>query len=166
MYNSKRLRPLTFCLAIFFISGLLDSAAMGQAQTQVDTGEDDQRSTQNQAWDQSSITKLANELERTLGEAYERSLDAPRQPTALQQRERDAAQSIIRRARDLSQEYARRMRDGWDRESSEAYFRAVAGEVAHVWDTAGDAKLAKSSQPLIERLQRILDELRAAYDAP
>ena len=86
--------------------------------------------------------------------------------TALQQRERDAAQGVIRRARDLSQEYARRMREGWDRETSNPYFRAVAGEVAHIWDTAGAAKPAESSKPTIERLQRLLDELRAAYDGP
>lgn len=118
------------------------------------------------SWDQAAATKLATELEQTLREAYEKSLKAPPQQTALQQRERDAAQGVIRRARDLGESYARRMRAGWDRGASEPYFRAVAEEVEYVWTTAGSAVVAKAAQPRVDRLQRILDELRALYDAP
>jgi hypothetical protein len=158
MGNPIRLRPLTLCLMISLVIALGTGSALGEDQVQNDTHEE--------AWDQAKVTKLAIELEQTLQEAYERSLSAPPQRTALQQRERDAAQGVIRRARDLSQEYARRMRDGWDRETSNPYFRVVAGEIAHIWDTAGDAKPTESAKPAIERMQRLLDELRAAYDAP
>jgi len=61
---------------------------------------------------------------------------------------------------------AQRIRDGWDRESSNAYFLAVAGEVAHIWDAAGAAKPARGAQPTIDHIQHLLDELRAAYDTP
>ena len=128
----------------------------------VHAGAEDQR----QAWDQARVTEMAAELEKTLEEIHEQSLKAPPQQTALQQRERDAAQGAIRRARDRSQDYARRTRAGWTREESEPYFRAVVEEVEAVWDTAGDAVPAENAKPLIDRLQRILDDLRALYAAP
>jgi len=116
-------------------------------------------------WDDEVATRLAIELEQTLDEAYERSLTAPPQRTALQQRERDAAQGIIRRARDLGQEYAGKMRAGLSRNATEAYFRNVVEVVDDIWDTSGDAVPAISAKPLIERLKRILEELQALYDA-
>ncbi len=117
-------------------------------------------------WDDGVVTKLATDLEETLQDGYKQSLKAPPQQTVVQQRRRDAAQGVIRRARDLSEDYARKMRAGWTREASEPYFRAVFGEVAHIWDTAGDAAPAESAKPLIDRLQKILQELRTRYDAP
>lgn len=116
-------------------------------------------------WDDTVATKLASDLEETLQDAYEASLKAPPQRTALQQRQRDAAQGVIRRARNLSADYARKMRAGWSRKASEPYFRAVAAEVAHIFDTSGDAEPAISAKPLIERLHLILDQLQARYDA-
>ncbi len=116
-------------------------------------------------WDQEVATKLATDLEQTLRDAYEKSLKAPPQQTVLQQRGRDAAQGVIRRARDLSADYARKMRAGWSRQASEPHFRAVMDEVAHIWETGGDAVPAESAKPLIDRLQKILDELQARYDA-
>ena len=151
MFASKRSRLFagtltTLCVAFLFVGG-----AAGQ-----DLGE---------GWDDGVATKLATDLERTLRDAYERSLKAPPQQTVLQQRQRDAAQGVIRRARDRSEDYARKMRAGWTREASEPYFRIVADEVAQIWDTAGDAEPAESAKPLIDRLRKILDELRALYDA-
>ncbi len=116
-------------------------------------------------WDDAVVTKLATDLEQTLRDAYERSLKAPPQQTVLQQRKRDAAQGGIRRARDLSEDYARKMRAGWTREASEPFFLAVVDEVAQIWDTADDAVPAESVKPLVDRLQKIIDELRARYDA-
>lgn len=117
------------------------------------------------AWDQAAAMKLANELEETFEGAYARSLKAPPQQTALQQRERDAAQGGIRRTRDLARDYARRMRAGLPRGASEPYFRAIVDEMENVWLTAGDAEPAESAKPAIDRFQRILDDLRALYDA-
>ena len=116
-------------------------------------------------WDDGAVTQLATDLEKTLQDGYKQSLKAPLQQTVLQQRRRDAAQGVIRRARDLSEDYARKMRAGWSREASEPSFRAVFEEVAHIWDTAGDAAPAESAKPLIDRLQKILEELRTRYDA-
>jgi hypothetical protein len=116
-------------------------------------------------WDQAAATKLATDLEDTLQTVYGNSLKAPPQQTALQQRERDAAQGTIRRARDLSVDYARKMRAGSTREASEPHFRAVVDEVAYIFETAGDAVPAASAKPLIDQLHLILDELRARYDA-
>jgi hypothetical protein len=118
-----------------------------------------------EGWDDAVATKLASDLAQTLRDAYEQSLKAPPQRTVLQQRGREAAQGVIRRARDLSEDYARKMRAGWSREASEPFFRVVADEVAHIWDASGDAVPAESAKPLVERLQKILDELRARYDA-
>ena len=107
MSNSTRPRPLTVCLLTLLVAFSLTGLA-----TSEDNNEDS--NTEN-AWDQAAVTKLAPELEQTLREAYEQSLKAPPQQTALQQRERDAAQGVIRRARDLAVDYARKMRAGWDR---------------------------------------------------
>lgn len=154
MSSSMRPRPLAALLMMFFFVFLLTGTA---------TGQDDKT---DGAWDQAAATKLATELEQTLQKSYESSLKAPPQQTALQQRERDAAQGGIRRARDLGEEYARKMRAGWDRGASEPYFRVVAEEMENVWTTAGRAEPAESARPRIDRLRRILDELRALYDAP
>ena len=116
-------------------------------------------------WDQEVATKLATDLEQTLRDAYEKSLKAPPQLTVLQQRGRDAAQGVIRRARDLSQDYARKMRAGWSRQASEPFFTTVVDEVAHIFETSGDAVPSQSAKPLIDRLREILDELQALYDS-
>ena len=115
-------------------------------------------------WDQAAVTSLANELELTLQVAEKQSMNAPPQQTVLQQRDRDAAQAVIHRAREASEVYARRMRSGWDREDSEAYFRAVLEEVGHIWETAGDAVPAESAKPLIDRLRSLTEELRVWYE--
>jgi len=157
MFGSKRnrlfagtLTTLTTLTALC-VAFLLVGGAAGQ-----DLGE---------GWDDGVARQLASDLEGVLREAYELSLKAPPQQTAFQQRQRDAAQGVIRRARDLGEDYARKMRAGWSREASEPYFRIVADEVAHIFDTAGDAVPAQSAKPLIDRLRKILDELRALYDA-
>jgi hypothetical protein len=115
-------------------------------------------------WDDVVVKKLATDLEETLQAAYKSSLKAPPQRTALQQRERDAAQGAIRRSRDLSVDYARRMRAGSSPVASEPYFQAVVDEVAYIFETAGDAVPSKSAEPLIDRLHLILDQLQAQYD--
>jgi hypothetical protein len=117
-------------------------------------------------WDQAKVTSLANELEKSLEDSYAQIQTAPPQQTAMQQRNREAAQGVVRRARDLSADLATKIRAGWGRTESEPYFRMVAEEVAHIWDTAGDAVPTESAQPRIDRMQQILSELRAAYDAP
>jgi hypothetical protein len=115
-------------------------------------------------WDQAAVTQLAVELEQTLRDAYAKSAEAPPQTTVFQQRTRDAAVSVMRRARDLSTEYASKMRAGWDREASSVYFKAVADEYAFGWTTAQDAVTAPGVQPRIERLDQIIAELQAYYD--
>lgn len=161
MSNSKHSRrfaniwKVLSVLSAFFVAFLSIGVAAAQ---DADDGWDD-------GWDDAVATKLATDLEETLQDAYETSLEAPPQPTALQQRQRDAAQGVIRRARNLSADYARKMRAGWSRKASEPYFRAVAEEVAHIFDTSGDAEPAISAKPLIERLHLILDQLQARYDA-
>lgn len=115
-------------------------------------------------WDDVVVKKLATDLEETLQAAYKSSLEAPPQRTALQQRERDAAQGAIRRSRDLSVDYARRIRADSSPLASEPYFRAVVDEVAYIFETAGDAVPSKRAQPLIDRLHLILDQLQAQYD--
>ncbi len=154
MFNSMRPRALVVRLMVSLLVLSLAGSAGGEEENE------------EKAWDQGAVTKLATELEQTLREAYaERSKAAPQQ-TALQQRDRDAALAVVRRARDVSQDYARLMRAGSTREDSDPLFRAVDDEVAYVWDTAGAAVPSETAKPRIDRLQRILDELRAWYDAP
>ncbi len=155
MSSLKFGRPFSRLLVALFVSFLLMGEASGE-----DIAED-----LDSAWDNDAVVKLATELEKTLRVAYENSLKAPPQSTVLQQRERDSAQGVIRKARNLSEDYARKMRAGWDRDASEPYFRAVVDEVAYVWESAGDAVPAESAQPLIDRLQELLDALQAYYDA-
>jgi hypothetical protein len=117
-------------------------------------------------WDQAVVTKLAGELEQTFRQAYAQSLKAPPQETAIQQRERDATQGVIRRVRDVSEEYARKMAAGYDRGSSEPYFRAVVEEFEYMWDSAGEAVPAEAAQPTIARLNQLIGQIRALYDGP
>lgn len=156
MFISKRNRPFAGVLTALFVAFFFLDAQASQ---------DDGRQDAGKGWDHEIATKLANDLEETLEEAYERSLKASPQQTVLQQRKRDAAQGVIRRARDLSKDYAKKMRAGWSRKASEPHFRVVVEEVALIWDTSGDAVPAVSVKPLIGRLQKNLDELQALYEA-
>lgn len=153
MFYSMRPRPLAVRLMVSLLVLSLAGSAGGEEENE------------EKAWDQAAVTKLAIELSQTLRESYAERSKAPPQQTAFQQRERDAALAVVRRARDLSEDYARQMRAGSTREDSDPLFRAVVDEVAHVWDTAGDAVPPESAKPRIDRLQRILEELRAWYDA-
>ena len=156
MFISKRNRLFAGFLAAWCVAFLFFDAEPSRADSHADVGN---------GWDHEVATQLANDLEQTLEDAYARSLKAPPQQTVLQQRERDAAQGVIRRARDLSKDYAQKMRAGWSRKASEPHCRVVVEEVALVWDTSGDAVPAVSAKPIIGRLQKILDELQALYDA-
>ncbi len=157
MFASKRNRQFAgtlTSLSVVFLSVAFFSVGVATSQDVAEGGDD------------GVVRKLATDLEQTLQDGYAQSLKAPPQPTVLQQRQRDAALGVLRRARDLGEDYARKMRASWSREASEPYFRAVFDEVAHIWDTAGDAAPAESAKPLIDRLQKILEELRSRYDAP
>ena len=92
-----------------------------------------------EGWDDGVVRKLATDLEQTLRDGYAQSLKAPPQQTVLQQRQRDAAQGVLRRARDLGEDYARKMRTGWSREASEPYFRIVADQVTQIWGNGSTA---------------------------
>lgn len=153
---------LIACFALVAVAG----PAMGQDEVTNDAENSVENPATKTGWDQEAVTKLAAELEEALRDAYKRSSKSSPQATVLQQREREAAESVLRRARNLSEEYARRMRSGWDRDASEPYFRAVAEEVAHVRDTAGKAVPAPDEQPYFDRVRAVLDELRAHYDSP
>jgi hypothetical protein len=153
-------RVMTYSTPTRRLAGLLAILLMAFLTAGLASGEDDVVS-----WDSAVVTKLANELEKTLDEALDKSRSAPDQPTAFQQRERDAAQGRIRRSRELGADYARRMRAGWSREDSEPYFRGVADSIDQIWETAGDAVPAPKAQPLVDRLHAIVDELRAQYDS-
>jgi hypothetical protein len=152
MSISLNTRPLAALATAILLTGLIVTPARSQEL-------DD-------SWDAATVTKLADELENILRDAYQFSLKAPPQETAFQQRERDAAQGVIRSSRDLSEDYARRIRAGWTRGESEPYFRRVAEEVDQIWETAGNAVPAESAAPLLERLQRTLDALSALYEVP
>ena len=160
MSNSKHNRLFTGIFArstaLSAFSAVLVAFLIVDVATAQDTAEQ---------WDDAVVTKLAIDLEETLQAAYKSSLEAHPQRTALQQRERDAAQGAIRRSRDLSVDYARRMRAGSSPEASEPYFRAVVDEVAYIFETAGDAVPSNSARPLIDRLHLILDQLQGQYDA-
>lgn len=114
-------------------------------------------------WNTAMATQLAQELADVLEEARARGEMAPPQETVLQQRMRDAAQGSIRRATEASAAYAKQMRDGADRALSERYFRAVVDEVRSLRATAGDAIPAANVQPLLNRMDEILEDLGRMY---
>jgi len=117
------------------------------------------------AWDATKATQLAQELADVLEEARARAQNAPPQQTVLQQRKRDAAQGSIRRATEAGAAYAKQMRDGADRALSERYFRAVVDEVRSLRATADDVIPAADVQPLLNRMDEIMEELRQMYRA-
>jgi hypothetical protein len=114
-------------------------------------------------WDAELVTKRAVELEAIFRETYELSLSPPPQQTALQQRQRDAAQGEIRRVRDLAADYAGRMRSGWSRADSEPYVRLLVEGVNELWSTAGDAVPQAKAKALLDRANEIMNELQAHY---
>ncbi len=151
---SNSIRPFAVFLMIVTLVLSLAGTAIGE-----DAGEED-------SWDQVAVTKLAKELEQILQEAQQRSSKAPPQQTVLQQRDLNAAKSVIRRAGDMSKDFARRLEAGWGREDSEPYFRAVNEEVELIFDTAGSAVPVESSEGMIDRLHAILDALQKWYNVP
>ena len=165
---STSIRSRFFCIGamVLFSVSVPVGTAVGQDASNGSEAGDSANGETAVVWNQDAVTKLASELETTLAETYAERLKAPPQETVLQQRKRDAAQGIVRNARDLSRDYASRMRSGLDRNTSALYFRTVVDEVAYIWDTAGDAVPAEAAQPRIDRIQNILKELQAFYDAP
>jgi hypothetical protein len=115
------------------------------------------------SWDAEAVAKRADEIEAIFRETYELSLSPPPQQTALQQRQRDAAQGQIRRVRDLAADYAGRMRSGWSRSDSEPYFRLLVEGVEELWSTAGDAVPQAKAKALLDRANEIMNELQAYY---
>jgi hypothetical protein len=118
------------------------------------------------AWNDARATQLAQELAAVLEEARARGQNAPPQETVLQQRKRDAAQGSARRATEAGAAYAKQMREGADRALSERYFRAVVVEIRSLRATADDVIPAEDVEPLLDRMDEILDELGQMYRAP
>ncbi len=118
------------------------------------------------AWNAARATQLAQELAAVLEEARARGQNAPPQETVLQQRKRDAAQGSARRATEAGAAYAKQMREGADRALSERYFRAVVVEIRSLRETADDVIPAADVQPLLDRMDGILEELERMYRAP
>jgi len=160
MTNMKR-TSLLCSMALFLAIGIvgLTHSQEGSAQERAGGGLDVPE------WDQAAVTKRAIELELTLREASQRGIKASPQQTALQQRDRNAAQSVIKRAHERSEDYAKKMRAGWNRDESETYFRGVVEAVESIWATAGDAVPDENATALIARLRRLLDELEVSYAA-
>lgn len=117
-------------------------------------------------WDPAMAKRLSAELVSVLEKARLRGADAAPQQTVLQQRQRDAAEGSIRRMLEAAQAFDQRMRDGADRAESEVYYRALVEQVRTTLATAGDAVPAPGVQPLLDRMDEILEKLRRMYAAP
>jgi hypothetical protein len=116
-------------------------------------------------WDGSTATRLADELERVIGEAWDQAQHAPPQDTVLQQRKRDAAQGSILRTVKAAEAYSRMMRGGATREASEPYFRAIVDDFRAVRATADDVVPSERVEPLLDSMEAIMEKLSRLYDA-
>lgn len=148
------------------MAGLLLLLLASPAPALADEPSDPSNAPANQpAWNTARATQLAQELADVLEEARARAENAPPQHTVLQQRKRDAAQGSVRRATEASAAYAKQMREGADRALSERYYRAVVVEIRSLRETADDVIPAADVQPLMDRMDEILEELGQMYRA-
>jgi hypothetical protein len=154
-------RPATL-LPIALLLLLLAAPALARAE---DPADPSAAPAAQPAWNAARATQLAEELADVLQEARARAQNAPPQETVLQQRKRDAAQGSVRRATEAGAAYAKQMREGADRALSERYYRAVVLEIRSMWETADDVIPAADVQPLLDRMDEILDELGQLYRA-
>ena len=154
-------RPATL-LPIALLLLLLAAPALARAEEPTDPSD---APAAMPVWDAARATQLAEELADVLQEARARAQNAPPQETVLQQRKRDAAQGSVRRATEAGAAYAKQMREGADRALSERYYRAVVVEIRSLRETADDVIPAADVQPLLDRMDAILDELGKMYRA-
>ncbi len=141
----RRRRTTTLGLALFAL--LLSASAATHAAT----------------WDAAAVLEHAEALHTEIGAVLALVPDAPAQETAMQQRTRNAAVVLMKRAHELSDEYVRRLRSGWDRDESQPFFEQVREEVREARRSAGDAVPTEQVAPHLEQIDRLLEQLSSVY---
>ena len=117
-----------------------------------------------ESWDRDRAVVLAAQLEQTLGLALAAAETATQQPTAMQQRTRDAAVIEMRRAHEYSGHYANKLRGGWDRDESEPFFDQLSRATRQARETASGAIPDPTVAPHLERMNTLLLELSKLYE--
>lgn len=117
------------------------------------------------AWDPERATSLSEKLVEIARQLEEAAAEAPAQPTAMQQRTRDAALLQLPRIRANAEELHRRLGRGWDRDETVAYFAQLRESVQELWTRARDAKvLSQRAVDLLDEARSVARELGAYYD--
>jgi hypothetical protein len=113
---------------------------------------------------QEKVLRLAHELKNLLDRGVATFESAEPQETALQQRQRDAAQGGLVRARDAASSLVEDLDAGGDVYSSDVYFRIVDGNIQDALQTAGDFEPSLEGARILARLEEILRKLKRIYD--
>jgi len=115
------------------------------------------------AWDQKQVTALAEQFVQVLDDIAVASREAAPQPTALQQRTRDAAASGIQRLRDAAGDYLAKLKAGHDGEMTQARYRNLRDSFRDTRQTARDAVAAPRMDELLRKASGLIDELGRYY---
>ena len=114
-------------------------------------------------WDQEAATQLTLEITVELRALLAAAAAAPSQPSVLQQRKRDAAAFQVRHALMAAEELLSKLREGWDRDTTEAYFRVLRVEGKQVLEVYGDAQRMKAPSAHWEAATAAARKLAAYY---
>ena len=114
-------------------------------------------------WNQKQVTALAEQLVQVFDDIATASREAPPQPTAMQQRTRDAAASGIQRLRDAAGDYLGKLKAGHDRDTTQARYRNLRDSFRETRQDARNAVATPKMDELLRKASGLLDELGGYY---
>ena len=115
-------------------------------------------------WDGEQVESLAVELVELTGRVLALAPRQLEQETVLQQRQRDAAVSQMRRAHELARTYLSRLRGDRDREATEPFFFQLREAVRAVRRVARDAVPSKQIEPLLRSIRMVTEQIAVYYE--
>jgi hypothetical protein len=118
-----------------------------------------------EGWDAARAERLAREVETSLAAGLELSDRVDAQPSALQQRTRDAAIAHVRRLYPLSRAYRVKLGAGWSADESEPFFAQLEEGIAQARATAARAVVDPDIMSIIDNVESKLEALAALYRA-
>jgi len=114
-------------------------------------------------WNQKEVTALARKLLGVVDQIDAAAKVAPQQPTAMQQRTRDAAKNSFFQVRRATADYVAKLEAGRDRELTEAHFRGVKIAFADTRRLARDAVPTPEMEGYLRKADELLSELGRYY---
>jgi len=116
-------------------------------------------------WEQDRVTTLAEDLARELSLLLEAARSGPQQDTAMQQRTRDAALTVLRRTHENAERLATMLREGNGHFATEGQFEAVKQGMVQALKTAKNAVAQPGAREHLAAAQDVRAELSMYYAA-